>query len=450
MPIDFTLTPEQKAMQAAARQFAQEVLKPLVRAADAEPDPQKGFQMMKPVYEIAYEHGLVTGGFPREYGGAGMSNLDLQIAFEEICAVDCGFAFIVGVNALALFPVLAYGTEEQKKRFITEACNDPTHSYLCGYAASEPAGVPGGTANFDHPSPQGGIRTTADLVNGEYVINGRKFWPSSSAGWDMKGAAMNSVVVRTDRTKGGREGLSVLMVPRGTPGVRYEPCIDKMGMRINQNCDIVFENARVPAENLIAPGNGELVINNGFTFTGPVVGIAAVGVARAAYEYVLQWCKTYTAGGTDPIIYHQNVGYMLGDIAMRIEAARYLSWKSAHYLDLYGFDGAQGLSAMTKVFCSEICTQVVYDCMRVMGQNSYDRAAHPLDKLMRDMLGFPIFDGGNMGMQRRKLWGLMAGEKFDPRAYAACDRVHFGKENEGIGVVTTRPEALSEPAAAGR
>jgi hypothetical protein len=223
-----------------------------------------------------------------------------------------------------------------------------------------------------------------------------------------------------------------------------------MGMRINQNCDIVFENARVPAENLIAPGNGELVINNGFTFTGPVVGIAAVGVARAAYEYVLQWCKTYTAGGTDPIIYHQNVGYMLGDIATRIEACRYLSWKSAHYLDTYGFDGAQGLSAMTKVFCSETCTQVVYDCMRVMGQNSYDRAVHPLDKLMRDMLGFPIFDGGNMGMQRRKLWGLMAGETFDPRAYAACDRVHFGKENEGIGTVTTRPEVLRELVGAGR
>ncbi len=113
MPIDFSLTPEQKGIQAAAREFAQQVLKPAVRAADAEPDPQKGFAMMKPIYQLAYEHGLVTGGFPRAYGGAGMSNVDLQIAFEEICAVDCGFAFIVGVNALALFPVLAYGSEEQ-------------------------------------------------------------------------------------------------------------------------------------------------------------------------------------------------------------------------------------------------------------------------------------------------------------------------------------------------
>lgn len=449
MPIDFTLTPEQKGIQAAAREFAQEILKPIVRAADAEPDPQKGFQMIKPVYEKAYEMGLVTGGFPREYGGGGLGNVDMQIAFEELCAVDCGFAFVLGVNALGLFPVLAWGTEEQKERFIGQACNDPTHSYLCGYAASEPAGMPGGTANFDHPDPRVGIQTTADLVDGEYIVNGRKFWPSSSAGWDMQGAAMSSVIVRTDRTKGGREGLSVLMVPRGTPGVRYEPNIDKMGMRINQNCDIVFENARVPAENALAIGDGELVINNGFTMTGPVAGIAAVGVARAAYEYVLQWCKTYTAGGIDPIIYHQNVGYMLGDIAMRLEAARYLCWKAAHYLDTYGVAGAQGLSAMAKVYAGETCTQVVYDCMRVMGQNAYDRAAHPLDKLMRDVVGFPIFDGGNMGMQRRKIWGLMAGEDFDPRAYAACDRVHFGKEHEGIGVVTTRPTQVPEPVAAG-
>lgn len=450
MPIDFTLTPEQKGIQAAARQFAHEVLKPVVRAADAEPDPQKGFQMVKPVYEKAYELGLVTGGYPREYGGGGLGNLDMQIAMEEISVVDCGFAFVMGVNALALFPVMAWGTEAQKKRFLTEACNDPTHTYLCGYAASEPAGMPGGTANFDHPSPKAGIQTTADLVDGEYVINGRKFWPSSSAGWDMKGAAMNSVVVRTDRTKGGREGLSVLMVPRGTPGVHYEPCIDKLGMRINQNCDIVFENARVPAENAVALGDGDLVINNGFTFSGPIAGITAVGVARAAYEYVLQWCKTYTAGGTDPIIYHQNVGYMLGDIATRLEAARYLCWKAAHYIDLYGVDGAQGLSAMAKVFAGETCMQVVYDCMRVMGCNAYDRAAHPMDKYMRDIVGFPIFDAGNMGMQRRKIWGLMADERFDPLAYMNCDRVHFGKQNEGIGVVTTRPALERELAAAGR
>ena len=450
MPIDFTLTAEQKALQKVAREFAQDFLQPLVRAADAEPDPQKGFQTIKPAYEKAYELGFATGFLPREYGGGGLTNLDVQIAVEEIGAVDPGFGCVLLVNGLALMPVVWFGNEDQKERFLTQACNDPSHSYLAGWVVSERAGTPGGTANFDHPSPHAGMQTTADLVNGEYVINGRKFWPSSAAGWDMQGAAMNTVIARTDRTKGGRDGLSVLMVPRGTPGIRYEPVIDKMGQRLNQNCDIVYENVRVPAENAFAIGNGDLVISKAFTWSGPVAGIAAVGTARTAYEYVLQWCKTYTAGGVDPIIYHQNVGYMLGDIAMRIEASRYLCWKAAHYFDQYNVDGGQAIGAMAKIYAGETCTQAVYDCMRVMGCNAYDRGAHPLDKLMRDVLCFPIYDAGNMGMQRRKIWGVLADENFDPRAFMACEKVAFGKENEGIGVVTTRPARERELVAAGR
>ena len=439
MAIDFSLTSQQKALRKVAREFAQEVLKPIVKAADAEPDPQKGFQMIKPAYEKAYELGFATGFIPKEYGGAGISNMDIQIVVEEIGAVDPGFGCVLLVNGLALMPLVWFGTEEQKQKWLTAACNDPTHSFLAGWVVSEPAGTPGGTANFDHPDPKAGIQVTADLENGEYVINGRKYWPSSAAGWDMKGANVNTVVVRTDRTKGGREGLSCILVPRGTPGVRYEPVIDKMGQRLNQNCDIVFENARVPAENAFAIGDADLVISKAFTWSGPVAGIAAVGTARAAYEYTLNWAKTYTAGGTDPIIFHQAVGYMLADIAMRIEACRYLCWKAAYYADLYDSE-SHALGAMAKIYAGEVCTQVVYDCMRVMGVNSYDRRTHPLDKYMRDVLCFPIYDAGNMGMQRRKIWGVMADPGFNPRAFVDNEPIHFTKNMEGIGTVTTRPE----------
>ena len=137
-------------------------------------------------------------------------------------------------------------------------------------------GQPGGTANFDHPDPKAGIQVTADLKNGEYIINGRKYWPSNAAGWDMKGANVNTVVVRTDRNKGGKGGAVLHLVPRGTPGVTYEPCIDKMGQRLNQNSDIQFKDARVPEENVFAFGNGDLVISKAFTWSGPVAGIAAV------------------------------------------------------------------------------------------------------------------------------------------------------------------------------
>lgn len=438
--IDFSLTVEQKALQRVAREFAQEVLKPLVRAADAEPDPQKGFQMIKPAYEKAYELGFATGYLPQEYGGGGLSNVDVLIAVEEIAAVDPGFGCVLLVNGLALMPVLWFGTDAQKKKWLTAACSDPKKSFLAGWVVSEPAGSPGGTANFDSPDPKAGIQVTADLKNGEYVINGRKYWPSSAAGWDMKGADVNNVVVRTDRTKGGRGGLSCILVPRGTPGVTYEPCIDKMGQRLNQNTDIHFKDARVPAENVFALGNGDLVISKAFTWSGPVAGIAAVGTARSAYEYTLNWAKTYTAGGTHPIIHHQNVGYMLTDIAMRIEASRYLCWKSGHYADLYDCEN-HALGAMAKIYPGEVGMQVVYDCMRVMGVNSYDRRSHPLEKYLRDMLCFPIYDAGNMGMQRRKIWGVMAHKSFNPRAFVDNEAITFTKDMEGVGTVVTLPAA---------
>jgi alkylation response protein AidB-like acyl-CoA dehydrogenase len=119
------------------------------------------------------------------------------------------------------------------------------------------------------------------------------------------------------------------MVPRGTPGFRVEKVIDKMGHRLCQNNSLVFENVRVPEQNVISgtKGNGDLVISKAFTWSGPVAAIAAVGVATAAYEYTLEWSKGHTAGGAQPIIQHQHVGYLLSDVAMKVEAARYLSWK---------------------------------------------------------------------------------------------------------------------------
>ena len=125
MAIDFTLTPEQVALQKTAREFAQNTLKPLVAKADAEPDPLKGFQMVKPAYIQAYKLGLAMGFLPKEYGGGGISNVDLQIAAEEIAAVDPGFACILLVNGLALLPVCWFGNEDQKKKWLGEATSDP-------------------------------------------------------------------------------------------------------------------------------------------------------------------------------------------------------------------------------------------------------------------------------------------------------------------------------------
>jgi nitroalkane oxidase len=444
MAIDFTLSPAQKKLQRITREFATEILAPAVQKADEEPDTQKAFQMMKGPYKEAYKLGLAMGFLPKEYGGGSVSNVDLQIVAEEICAVDPGFATIALVNGLGLMPVAWFGTEEQKRKWIGEATSDPTAEYLAGWTVSEPAGTPGGTANFDSPGvgPIGiGLTATHDKGRGEYVLNGRKYWPCNAGGWDLKGANVNVCIVRTDSSKGGKSGLSGMLVPRGAAGMSFEQPISKLGHRTCQNNSIIFDNCRVSEENVFALGDGDLIISKAFTWSGPVAAIAAVGVARSAYEYVLKWSKTYTAGGGKPILNHQAVGYALADVAMKIEACRAFSWKAAHYLDLHDSEG-HAIGAMSKVLCGELMTSSVFKAMQAMGVNSLDRK-HPVERFMRESMVFPLYDAGNIGMQMRKIWGVMLDDSFDPRAFVQSDPIVFTKDMEGAGL------GMDEPVRAG-
>jgi nitroalkane oxidase len=268
MAIDFTLSEQQRQLQLNARGFAQRVLAPIVREADAEPDPLRAFQLTKPAYIEAYKHGIAFCMLPAEYGGGGLSNVDVILAAEEICAVDPGFACTILVNGLGLMPVWYWGTDEQKNRFLRAATSDGSGEYIVGYAVSEPPGTPGGTANFDAPVPHPvGIGVTARRDGDDYVLNGRKYWPCNVAGWDGQGANVSIVVVRTEPDKGGTEGLSAIMVDRGTEGVTFN-LISKIGHRLTPNAEIIFDNARVPAENLIegTRGNGDLLINRNFAW----------------------------------------------------------------------------------------------------------------------------------------------------------------------------------------
>jgi len=440
MAIDFTLTSSQKKLQKITREFATEILAPAVKKADEEPDTQKAFQMMKGPYKEAYKLGLAMGFLPKEYGGGSVSNVDLQIVAEEICAVDPGFATIALVNGLGLMPVAWFGSEEQKRKWIGEATSDPIGEYLAGWTVSEAAGTPGGTANFDSPGvgPVGiGLTATHDKGRGQYILNGRKYWPCNAGGWDLKGANVNVCIVRTDPQKGGKSGLSGMLVPRGAPGLSFEQPISKLGHRTCQNNSIVFEDCRVPEENVFAVGDGDLIISKAFTWSGPVAAIAAVGVARSAYEYVLKWSKTYTAGGGKPILNHQAVGYAMADVAMKIEACRAFSWKAAHYLDLHDSEG-HAIGAMSKVLCGELMTSSVFKAMQVMGVNSLDRK-HPIERYMRESMVFPLYDAGNLGMQVRKIWGVMLDESFDPRAFAQSDPIVFTKDMEGAGLGMDEP-----------
>jgi alkylation response protein AidB-like acyl-CoA dehydrogenase len=429
--INFTMSDEQRKLQYDVRVFAENVLAPVVPEADREPDPLASFAMTKPVYIEAYKAGIAMCMVPKDYGGGGVSCVDLVIAAEEICVVDPGFACTVLCNGLGLMPVAWYGSDEQKERFLTAATSDPTGEFLGGWTASEPPGNPSGTANFDIPLPRpAGVGLTATLDDDHYVLNGRKYWPSS-AGWDERGVNVQTVIVRTDSDVGGTEGLSAIVVERNTPGIIYRH-IDKDGHRLASNSEIIFDNARIPAQNLLpgAAGNGDLVINRNFAWSGPVAAIAAVGMARAAYEMALDFAKRNTAGALRPIIGFQNVGYVLGDVAAKIEMGRYFSWRAADYLDKHDHH-AELVGAMNKIQVTEMMFDCVYKCMQIVGVNSLEKA-NGFGKILREAAVLPIYDGGNMGMQRRRVHGILADPMFNPRAIMEDDYVRFEKHHESI------------------
>lgn len=444
MAIDFTLTSDQLSIQKSVRAFATDMLKPIVTEARTIADPQEAFRALKPAYVEAYNLGLVTGFLPEKYGGLGLSNVDAMIIIEELAAVDAGFEATVDVNALALMPLLAFGTSDQKSRFLTEAASDSTGEYISGYAISELDG----TANFDHPGKMpNGLRLTAvhDKGRGEFVLNGSKYWPTNCGGWDLMGANLNVVAIRTSPTEGGDKGLSFALIPRGTSGVSYKEPIRKLGLNTSQSNWIEFENCRIPEDQVFALGEGATVLTRAFTWSGPAVGIAAVGLARSAYEWALDFAKSYTAGGSVPIIEHQAVGYALGDVAMKIEACRYMCWKVAHYLDTNQGQG-DPYGAMAKVLPTEMLVEAVYKCMQVVGVTSLDRE-YPMERLMRDIMVLPIYDGGNLGMQRRKIWGAMADQHFNPRGLAECEPFVFKKTMLGYGTLPSRPIARNHDTA---
>jgi alkylation response protein AidB-like acyl-CoA dehydrogenase len=434
MPVDFTLTLAQRRLKARARKFARDILRPAAQEADATADPHQAFLAMRETYRHAAGAGFTTMFLPKEYGGGGASNVDFLIAIEELCAVDPGFPTTLLVNGLALMPILWYGTEQQREQWLTRAAGDEADDFIAGWAVSER----GGTANFDHPHPSAGIQLVADhdRAAGEYVLNGEKHWPCNAGGWDLCGADMNLCVVRTDRTGGGTESLSAVILEPDTPGLEYE-VIDKLAHRTCQNVTMRFTNVRVSEDNILAAGEGDLLINRNFTWSSPIASIAAVGVARAAYEFSLKWARTFTGAGNTPIINHQAVGNLLVDIAARIEAGRYLSWKAAHYLDTHP-DQGHALGAMTKVFCGDLVPSIVFDCMRIVGVNALD-TKFPLAKLYREASVFSLYDAGNLGMQRRRAWGVMAHPTFDPDAFADLFPLPFDRSMEGYGLDSPNP-----------
>ncbi|WP_213575868.1 acyl-CoA dehydrogenase family protein [Rhodococcus sp. USK13] len=412
MAINFDLSPEQAGLQKAARSFADDRLSLVEGVIAPLPTPEARFAAIKPFYQDMVDAGFLKALVPVEYGGTAMPSLDFALAAEELTRVDINVPTALLGTGLGLQPIIHFGTAEQKAQFLPPfAGSEPL---LAAWAFTETSGG----ANFDSSDPSTGVQTFARLDGDEWVINGDKHFTTNGCGFDGTGAALISVLCRTDLTLPPQESLAVIVVPGDTPGIKVESYIDTMGHRATISPRITFTDVRVPARNLIgAPGDGIEISRKTFNWTSSLIGAACVGRMRAAFDYAFEFAKTDKRSGPVPIIDYQNVGYMLVDIKTRIEAARYFTWKAC---DLYDkTDGAdEELGHMVKVYASELSVQVVYDAMRVVGVNSYGDQT-PIAGIMEDVLCFPVYDGGNMGVRRRQLHALLKSADYDPMESSA-------------------------------
>jgi alkylation response protein AidB-like acyl-CoA dehydrogenase len=412
MAIDFTLSERQRQLQSDARAFARSVLGGVKETIAKIEKPEDRFYATRPFYREMARAGFVKSLIPSQYGGAGLSTVDLALASEELAAVDVNVPTTLLATGLGLQPLIQFGSEGQKREFLSGFV-DHGEDRLAAFAFTE---VTGG-ANFDSPDPATGVRTFARRDGDEWVISGHKHYTTNGSGWDGKGAHLYTVICRTDLNKPPQESLAVIAVPGNSEGIRMTAMIDTLGHRAVSSPRIHFDEVRVPAANIIGrPGDGAAIISRSFAWTAALIGAACTGVMRSAFDCALNFAKTDKRSGPVPVIEYQNVGFMLADLKMRIEASRYLTWKACHYLDATGGLGEE-LAIITKVYCSELAVQVVYDAMRLVGIDSYTDM-QPLAGLMRDALAFPLYDGGNMGVRRRQLHAIFRSPGYDPMAAA--------------------------------
>ncbi len=374
--VDFELSGEQKALRQTVREFAEKEIRPIAGEIDHSMSDEYPVEVVRKAARL----GFTTLIIPEEYGGGGMGSLELVFLCEGLAWGDAGLASTIGgSNGLGVKPILYAGTEEQKKKWLGMCCERAEEPFLTAFCATEASGG----SDVISEDPRAGIQTTAQRKGDEYILNGTKTFVTNGGV-----AGLYIIFAKTDITRGASEGISCFIVPDDTPGLSVGQRFDKMGQRLSPTTEIVLEEARVPAENLLGEeGDGIYIAIDFLTGGGSAVGAFAVGIAQAAYEEARKYALERVSGGV-PIINHQAIGFKLADMCMEIEAARLLTWKSAWANDI---DPDNRLSAMAKVYCSEMVQKVTYDAVQIFGGYGYMRD-YPVEKYMRDARLLPIYD----------------------------------------------------------
>ncbi|MEV6289614.1 acyl-CoA dehydrogenase family protein [Streptomyces sp. NPDC051896] len=353
------LRPEQQDVVDLARAFAREEIRPRARAVD-EADVETPWDLWRKAAGV----GITGFMLPEEYGGGGFTDVFTQcLVQEELCVGDLGIGNLLCSNGFFADPVLELGTKEQKQEWLTPLTGPDTP--MTALATTEPG------AGSDAAS----IVTTAHHTAGGYRLRGQKAWISNA------GEADSYVVfAKTDPTRRSR-GVSAFLLRKDTEGMTFGEPMRKMGQRAIVCREIFFEDAFVPEEHRLgAEGEGFVGLMRTFDISRTVLGAAATGVARAAYEYARDYARERRQFGK-PIIEHQAVAFRLADMRTRVEQARLMTWRAARRLDA-GLE-ATAEAAMAKLTASETAAYCTWAAVQTLGGWGYSRE-FPVEQWMRD------------------------------------------------------------------
>lgn len=360
-----TLSEEQQALVSEAKKFTLGEIIPAAPKLDHESE------FPEAILKKAHQLGLLNLTIPSEYGGTGLSLYDCCLVLEEIAAGCCGVATSLVANDLALTPIVLFGSDKQKSDFIRPIAESGGFASFC---LSEPGAG----------SDAAGITTAAVKDGDEYVITGQKQWITNGGK-----ASQFTVFATLDRSL-GYKGICCFAVPAALPGISTGHHENKMGQRCSNTVTVTFDGVRVPKEGLIGDeGAGFRVAMKTLDFSRPMTAILAVGIARAALNYSIDYALERKQFGK-PISDFQAIQFMLADMATNIDAARLLTLRSAALIDKALPASLQ--SSMAKRFAADMAMAATTDAVQIFGGYGYTKE-YPVEKLMRDAKLLQIYEG---------------------------------------------------------
>jgi alkylation response protein AidB-like acyl-CoA dehydrogenase len=368
--VDFTLSEEHQMLQATLRDFVKREIAPVAREWEHEGRyPDEIVDKMKAM-------GLFGITVPTEYGGMGADTVSLALVFEEISKGWMGVAGILGSHSLACFVIAHHGTEEQKRRFLPDLATGQRRS---GIGLTEP----------DAGSDLQAIKTRAIRDGDSYIVTGVKTWITNARHADPL-----PVLVKTDITSEPRHrGMSLLLVEQGTPGFSISRDLGKLGYKGPESCEVVLDDAVVPAANLVGgvEGQGLQQVLSGLEVGRINIAARSVGIAQAALDAAAAYALERHAFG-QPIAGFQAIQLKLADMATEVEAARLLTWWAASRVD--AGERADMEAGMAKLFSSEVAIRSSLEAMRIHGGYGYS-TEFDIERLYRDAPLMAIGEGTN-------------------------------------------------------